>query len=70
MANRKPKDPAPAEAPNVAVEPVKFSKAKILKLNKYANRRDALSAILKDDAEYTMDQVDTLITDFMKGKVK
>jgi len=69
MANKKPKDPAPAEAPTVA-EPVKFSKAKILKLNKYANRRDALSAILKDDAEYTMDQVDTLITNFMKGKVK
>ena len=69
MANKKPKDPTPAEALTVA-EPVKFSKVKILKLNKYANRRDALSATLKDDAEYTMDQVDTLITDFMKGKVK
>lgn len=46
-----------------------FTKEQILASNKYANRRDALSAILADDGVYTIEQVDSLLEKFMKGKV-
>lgn len=49
---------------------VVFTKNTILHSAKYANRRDLLSALLQDGQTYTMNQVDALITDFMKkGKV-
>lgn len=46
-----------------------FSKEQILASNKYANRRDALDAILDDNGVYTIEQVDSLLEKFMKGKV-
>lgn len=46
-----------------------FSKEQILASNKYADRRDALDAILKDNGVYTIEQVDSLLEKFMKGKV-
>ncbi|MBQ4541217.1 MAG: hypothetical protein IJA23_00015 [Clostridia bacterium] len=46
-----------------------FSKEQILASNKYANRRDALDAILEDNGVYTIEQVDSLLEKFMKGKV-
>lgn len=49
------------------VKPV-FSKSKILTLNRYAGRRDLLSMLLKDGEAYTMDQVDSMIQKFMKGR--
>lgn len=50
---------------------VVFSKAKVLTLNRYAGRRDLLAQLLKDGKDYTLDQVDALIQNFMKkGKVK
>ena len=67
MANKQTKTPAPeAEAP--VKQPVVFSKSKILKLNRYAHRRDLLSVLLDDGKEYTKDQVDGLIKDFMERK--
>lgn len=52
-------------------KPVKYSKAKILTFSRFAKRRDLLSALLKDDETYTMDQAEGLIKNFMmKGKVK
>ena len=71
MAIKQTKTPAPeteVEAP--VKQPVVFSNAKILKLTGYAHRRDLLSVLLEDGKEYTKDQVDSLIEDFMKGKVK
>ncbi len=51
--------------------PAAFSKSHILTFKRYANRRDLLSQFLKDGKNYTLDQVDGLIQDFMKeGKVK
>lgn len=47
-----------------------FTKSQILDSKKYANRRDALGAILADAEVYTVEQVDTLLDNFMKGKVK
>ncbi len=52
------------------VSAVKYTKAQIIKSAKYSNRRDVLSVLLQDDKEYSLDEVDTLINKFMKGKVK
>jgi hypothetical protein len=48
----------------------KFTKEQILGSKKYSNRRDVLVAILSDDKSYTLEQVDSLLDKFMKGKVK
>lgn len=47
----------------------KFTKEQILASKKYSNRRDALGVILKDDGLYSIEQVDELLTKFLKGKV-
>lgn len=48
-----------------------FNKSHILTFKRYANRRDLLAQILKDEEDYTLDQVNSLIQNFMaKGKVK
>ena len=50
--------------------PVKFPKERILAFRRYADRRDLLTALLKDGKEYTHEQVQSLLNDFMKGTVK
>ena len=52
---------------NVAV--ATYSKEQILSSKKYRYRRDALSVILTDDKMYTIEEVDSLLEKFMKGKV-
>lgn len=47
-----------------------FTKSNILKMERYKNRRDLLSVLLHDEQRYTFKQVDSLIENFMKGKVK
>lgn len=47
----------------------KFTKEQILAAKRYADRRDALGAILADGKEYTLKEVDSLLDKFMKGKV-
>ena len=49
---------------------VKFTKEQILASNKYANKRDVLSAILPKDFFGSAAEVDDLFEKFMKGKVK
>ena len=49
--------------------PTVFRKEKILTLTRYAARRDLLSALLAEGKDYTLEQVDGLIQEFMKGKV-
>lgn len=48
----------------------KFSKEQLLASEKYANRRDLVSALLDDNETYTIATVDKKIEEFMKGKVK
>lgn len=51
--------------------PIRFGKAKILTLQRFAHRRDLLGAILEDGKQYTLAEVETAIEKFMqKGKVK
>lgn len=66
MATRK-KATTAQEPPITA--PVVFSKERVLTFKRYADRRDLLSVLLEDGKEYTFDQIDGLIKDFMKGKV-
>ena len=70
MPTTKTRKPKTAEAaPPVSNVPV-FTKRNILTFKRYAKRRDLLSTLLKDGQEYTHDQVQSLIENFMKGKVK
>lgn len=55
------------KSPTVSANPVVFAKRRILKMKRYAKRRDLLSVLLDDEKMYTLDQVDGLIDDFMKG---
>lgn len=69
MPTTKTRKPKTAEAaPPVSNVPV-FTKRNILTFQRYAKRRDLLSVLLEDGKEYTHDQIDGLIKDFMKGKV-
>ena len=47
-----------------------FSKKQILVSKRYADRRDLVSAFLEDGKCYTLDAVDQMIEQYMKGKVK
>lgn len=67
MATRK--KAATAQEPTITA-PVVFPKERVLTFRRYADRRDLLSVLLEDGKEYTFDQIDGLINDFMKGKVK
>lgn len=50
-------------------EPV-FSKEALLKSNRFRDNRDIVSAVLKDGVDYAVSEVETMIANFMKGKVK
>ncbi|MFF2179417.1 hypothetical protein ACFVT8_23640 [Lysinibacillus sp. NPDC058147] len=44
-----------------------FTKAQIIKSNKYIARRDALNALLADDKTYSFTEVDGILKKFDKG---
>lgn len=46
-----------------------FTKEQILASSKYANRKDVINAIWIGES-LTINQIETLIENFMKGKVK
>ena len=48
----------------------KYSKQKILKSKKYSDKQDLINALLKDDTQYSITEVDELINNFMEGVVK
>lgn len=47
-----------------------YSKDQILQSARFANRKDALSVILKDGKSYSLSEIDSLYERFMKGRVK
>lgn len=51
-------------------EKIKFYKADILSAKKYADKRDLVEAVVPKDFHGTLEDVDSLIKKFMKGKVK
>ena len=51
-------------------EAVKYTKEQLLLATHYAEKRDLISALLKDGETYSTEQVDKLIENYMKGRVK
>lgn len=59
------------DAEAVVETPVKAcTKASILRSERFTHRVDALSVLLKDDEFYTVEQVEKLLEDFYKERVK
>ncbi len=50
--------------------PLKFTKEQLLQSERFFNRKDILAALLTNDKEYSFEQAEQLIDDYMKGKVK
>ena len=46
-----------------------FSKASILRSVRFSDRKDAVKALLKDNETYTLEQVEEILDNFMKGSV-
>lgn len=55
---------------STAVNEPTFSKEQLLGAKKYTDRRDLLNVLLADDKQYTIAEVDTAISNFMKKGVK
>lgn len=53
-----------------AVIDSKYTKQQILKSKRYSDKQDLINALLKDDTQYSITEVDELINNFMKGVVK
>lgn len=49
---------------------VTFTKNQLLLSKRFKPSRDALYAILKENEQYTISEVEKILADFMKGKVK
>ena len=47
-----------------------FSKEQILASKKYVDKKDVCNTVIPDDFYGTLNEVDVLIKNFMKGKVK
>lgn len=73
MAKTKTAVTAPVQAVVTPAEdkttPIMFSKGKLLTFKRYANRVDLLTALLNDDREYSLVEVDSMLEKFMKGRV-
>ena len=68
---RKTRKPDEETIVSVSGVPV-FTKRNILTFKRYVRRRDLLSALLEEEKQYTVEQVDNLLHNFFKkkGKVK
>lgn len=51
-------------------EELKYTKESILNSKKYSERKDILSVILKEDEEYTSNDIDNILNKFMKGAIE
>ena len=49
---------------------IKFTKKQIIESNRFRDKKDAIGAILENDKEYTIQEVEKLYYNFMKGEVK
>ena len=47
-----------------------YNKEQLISSKKFMNSKDVLSALLEDDKEYSESEVNEIIENFMKGKVK
>ena len=47
-----------------------YTKEQFVTSNSYKDYKEVLQAVLKEDKEYTKTEVETILKQFMKGKVK
>ncbi len=47
----------------------KFTKESLLNAKRFRDQRDLVSALLEDGEEYTVSEVEEMITNYLKGKV-
>lgn len=52
-----------------SIAQVELSKEQILASAKYGNVRDLVNALLEERKKYTLESVDKMIDEFMKGRV-
>ena len=52
-----------------AAEP-KFTKESLVNSKRFRNERDLITALLVNGVEYTVSEVEEMITNYMKGTVK
>lgn len=50
-------------------ESTKYKKEQLLYAERYRERRDLIQALLKDGQEYSVEEADRLLEDYLKGKV-
>ena len=48
----------------------KFTKEALVNSKRFRNERDIVSALLEDGKEYAISEVEDMIMNYMKGKVK
>ena len=48
----------------------RFTKQQIVKSARYKDQPDLVNALLQADQEYTLDQVDKIITEYLNKEVK
>ena len=53
-----------------AAKELTFTKEQLVNCKRFRNERDIASALLKDGEEYAISEVETMIMNYMKGKVK
>jgi arginine repressor len=53
-----------------AAKELAFTKDALVNSKRFRDNRDIVSALLEDGVEYTISEVETMITNYMKGKVK
>lgn len=49
---------------------VKHTKESIMSSSKYADCKDVINILLDNDTEYSIDEVDEMIDEFLKGEVE
>lgn len=67
MAVKKTSTPAASE--HGKVEKL-FSKKQLLAAERFQDRKDIVSALLSHDKQYTIQSVEQMIENYMKGRVK
>lgn len=49
---------------------VKHTKESIMSSSRYSDYKDVINILLDKDTEYSIDEVDKMIDDFLKGEVE
>ena len=55
---------------DIVTDEVRFSKEQLVNSKQFTNRKDALSVIIEDDEELTIDEVNDRLNKFMSEEVK